>query len=82
VSGKEIDVRIVPHQGLWAVKLTGRVRKKKPVHLTPHLEEARAIAKSLAWKYQVPILEYDANGTFVSETDWTALGPFKGKRER
>jgi len=76
VSGKMVDVRIVPHHGMWAVKITGGFGKK-PVCITERLDEARTIAVSTAVKYQLPVLEYDANGTFVGETQWTDLPPHK-----
>ena len=81
MSGKEVDVRVVPHHGEWAVKLTGGIGIK-PIRVTPRLEEARKIAASIAVKYQVPLIEFDSNGSLVGETPWIDLSPHTNWRKR
>ena len=69
MSGKEVDVRVVPHGKDWAVKLTGGYGNK-PVKVTGSLPDALETARGVARKYQVPILIFDAEGSFVRKDSW------------
>lgn len=81
MSGREVDVRIVPHGGAWAVKLTGGLGNK-PVKITSNLGEARVIAKNLAWGYQVPLIVFDSNGTRLGSCPWNDLPICDGDWDR
>jgi len=80
VSGDYEDVRIVPHGSGWAVKLTGGIGNK-PVKVTDDLRLARAEAESVAARYQVPIVTFDAQGSFVSREAWKPKKPGKIRKE-
>ena len=72
MSGKPVDVRIVPHHGEWAVKLT-RGLGNKPIKVTSSLKVAKETARWVAIRYEVPLLEYDENGNFLQSTPWKKL---------
>lgn len=72
MSGKPTDVRIVPHNGEWAVKLTGGLGNK-PIKITPKLQIAKETAKWVAIKNEVPLVEFDDQGLLVRTTPWKEL---------
>jgi len=79
MSGRAIEVRIVPHKAGWAVKLVGGLGNK-PVTITSQIEEARKTANGLAYAYEVPIKEYDCDGALTSETPWRQVPKQKWRK--
>ena len=72
MSKKPVDVRIVPHHGEWAVKLTGGFGNK-PIEVTQSRKIALETATWVAIRNEVPLLEYDENGSFMQCTPWKEL---------
>jgi hypothetical protein len=71
MSGREIEVRVVPHKAGWAAKLVGG-RGSKPI-IAASRDKLVVTAASVARKYQVPLAVYDEDMRLEYRKSWKQL---------